>query len=75
MPSLIHYDRYTELLGKRIHRTITPAETEAVARFEAAQPQTCPQCGAQTHSYFLPAQIVHDTAKCTVKTSAGADHP
>jgi len=23
--SLIPYDRYTELLGKRIHRTITPA--------------------------------------------------
>jgi hypothetical protein len=35
---LINYDRYTELLGKRIHRTITPAEVADVAHFETAQP-------------------------------------
>ena len=30
---MIPYDRYTELLGKRIHRTITPAEVADVAVF------------------------------------------
>jgi hypothetical protein len=34
---LIHYDRYTELLGKRIHCTITPALAADVAHFETAQ--------------------------------------
>jgi len=63
MPSLIPYDRYTELLGKRIHRTITPAETEALALFEAAQPETCPKCGAQTHSYFLMPSLKLPLAK------------
>ncbi len=38
MPSLIPCDCNTELLGKRIYRPITPAETGYVARFEAAQP-------------------------------------
>ncbi len=46
MSAPISYDRYTELLGKRIHRTITPAEVEDVTRFEAAQPKTCQTCGA-----------------------------
>ena len=64
MSAPISYDRYTELLGKRIHRTITPAEVADVTRFEAAQPQTCPNCGAKVRSYFLPTQIVHDLATC-----------
>jgi len=54
MPSLIAYDRYTELLGKRIHRTITPVEVADIARFEAAQPKVCPKCNATVRSYFLP---------------------
>jgi len=36
MRALISYDRYTELLSKHIHRTITPAEVEDLNRFEAA---------------------------------------
>jgi hypothetical protein len=69
MRALITYDRYTELLGKRIHRTITPAELEAVARFEAAQPKTCPKCNTLLHSYFLPTQIIHDVDKCPGKSA------
>ena len=64
---MISYDRYTELLGKRIHRTITPAEIAAVARFEAAQPVKCPKCQATVRSPFLPDQIVHDIDKCSPK--------
>jgi len=65
MRALISYDRYTELLGKRIHHTITPAELEDVARFEAAQPVDCPKCKARIRSQFMPSQIVHDIEKCT----------
>jgi hypothetical protein len=61
---LINYDRYTELLGKRIHRTITPAEAADVAHFETAQPVKCPKCNTRIRSQFLPAQIVHDLDRC-----------
>jgi len=64
MATLIPYDRYTELLGKRIHKTITPAELAAVAAFETAQPKQCPKCNEVMHSFFLPAQIIHDAANC-----------
>ena len=33
---MIAYDRYTELLGKIIYKTITPAEQKDVDEFEAA---------------------------------------
>ena len=65
MRAPLSYDRYTELLSKRILRTITPAEVEDVARFEAAQPKLCPKCNANVHSQFMPAQIVHDIDKCS----------
>lgn len=61
---MITYDRYTELLSKRINRTITDSERNDVAKFEAAQPPTCPRCGASLRSYFIPDQIVHDSEKC-----------
>jgi hypothetical protein len=61
---LINYDRYTELLGKRIHRTITPAEVADVAHFETAQPVNCPKCNTRVRSQFMPAQIVHDVDRC-----------
>lgn len=62
---MILYDRYTELLGKRIHRTITPAEAADVAHFEPAQPVNCPKCNTRVRSQFLVAQIVHDLDKCS----------
>lgn len=62
---MISYDRYTELLDKRIHRTITPAEVADVDRFEATQPVKCPKCNATVRSPFLPDQIVHDIEKCS----------
>jgi len=64
---MISYDRYTELLSKRIHRTITDSERTAIATFEAAQPKTCPRCRATVPSYFMPGQIVHDIENCTAK--------
>ena len=69
---MIAYDRYTELLSKRILRTITPAEVEDVARFEAAQPAKCPQCQLPVRSQFLPAQIVHDIEKCPSKPASNS---
>jgi hypothetical protein len=47
MATLITYYHYTELLGKRIHRTITPAEVADLDRFETAQPVNCPKCQAK----------------------------
>ena len=67
---MITYERYAELLGKRIHRTITEAETADVETYEAAQPNTCPKCSVQVRSFFMPQQIVHDVEKCTGKVGA-----
>jgi len=69
---MIPYDRYTELLSKHIHRTITPAETADLATFEAAQPRTCPACGAAVWSPFLPPRVIHDIPKCPGKPHAPA---
>ena len=71
MRALISYDRYTEFLSKRILRTITPTEVEDVARFEAAQPKTCPKCNIPVRSHFMPSQIVHDIEKCQAQKPAG----
>jgi hypothetical protein len=66
MPTkLITYDRYTELLGKRIHRTINPAEVADVAQFETAQPVNCPKCNIRVRSQFMPEQIAHDITACS----------
>ena len=67
MPDLISYDRYTEYLSKQIYGTITPAELEAVARFEAAQPKFCPKCKAPVWTFLTPYQIAHDIEKCPGK--------
>jgi len=65
---MIRYDRYAELLSKRIHHTITPAEEKDVGQFVAAQPKRCPQCGDAVFSAFLPYQVAHDVAQCDRKT-------
>ena len=65
MPSLIPCDCNTELLGKRIHCTITPAEVADVAHFETAQPVNCPKCQTRVRSQFMPEQIAHDIATCS----------
>jgi len=53
-------------LGKRILRTITPAEVADVAHFETAQPVDCPKCQNRIRNQFMAAQIVHDLAKYPV---------
>ena len=65
MATLISYNGYTELLGKRIHRTITPTEVADVAHFETAQPVNCPKCQTHVRSQFMPEQIAHDIAACS----------
>ena len=64
---MISYDRYTELLSKIIHKTITSQENEMVAEYEAAQPKSCPKCGAEVMSLLQPFQVVHDVEKCAGK--------
>ena len=64
MRALISYDRYAELLSKQIYRTITPAETEDVARYEAAQPKFCPKCKVPVWTFLTPYQVAHDIEKC-----------
>ena len=66
---MIPYDRYTELLSKEINRTITAAEQSDVAKFEAAQPKTCPRCQATVFSSFTPSRVIHDIEKCSIKKS------
>ena len=61
---MITYERYTELLSKRINRTITDSEQKDLATFEAAQPQLCPKCNLRVRSQFMPSQIAHDIDKC-----------
>ena len=72
---MISYVRYTELLSKRIHRTITPAELDDLNRFAAAQPALCPQCNARVRSQFMPTQIAHDVEKCQPKPSVTPANP
>jgi hypothetical protein len=67
--AMIPYDRYTELLSKHINRTINAAELSDVAKFEAAQPQSCPKCKAAVASSFTPNRVIHDIEKCSVKKS------
>mgnify|MGYP001336589996 CR=1 FL=1 len=73
MRALVPYDRYTELLSKRINRTITPVEAEDITSFEAAHMEpdrkVCPKCNWRVHSPFMPSQIVHDIEKCQPKTT------
>jgi hypothetical protein len=61
---MISYERYTELLGKIIHRTITDAEKAVVASYEEAQPKTCPKCGSNMWTFLEPYRIAHDFEKC-----------
>ena len=65
--TMIAYDRYTELLSKIIHGTITPAETKAVEDYEAAQPETCPKCRAEVWTFLKPYRVAHDVEKCSGK--------
>jgi len=69
---MISYERYTELLSKNIQGTITTAEEKDVAQFVAAQPKTCPECGAALFSRFMPHQVAHDVAKCDRKMTGAS---
>lgn len=66
--ALITYDQYAALKSKVIWRTITDKETKQLREFEAAQPKTCPDCGANTVSAFTPPAIAHDPKNCPRKT-------
>jgi len=66
---MISYDRYTELLSKLIHRTITGTEQVDLAKFEADQPKFCPKCQAPVWSPFPPSRVLHDIEKCSGKKS------
>jgi len=64
---MIAYDRYTELLSKIIHKTITEPEKKMVASYESAQPKTCPKCGNNMWTFLEPYRIAHDFEKCAGK--------
>ena len=67
---MITYERYTELLSKKIHQSISPEELHEVGSYETAQPPVCPKCHVHVRSQFLPSQIIHDVEKCQVKPVA-----
>ena len=64
---MISYDRYTELLSKTIHKTITASESRALEEFEAAQPDNCPKCGTDVWTFLEPYRVAHDVEKCAGK--------
>ncbi len=64
---MILYERYTELLSKLIHRTITDQEQADVAKYEAAQPKTCPKCLTNVWTFLEPHRVAHDVEKCAGK--------
>ena len=64
---MIIYDRYTELLSKTIYKTITPAESKAVAEYEASTPEICSKCGDDAWTFLEPYRVAHDVEKCAGK--------
>ena len=64
LPGMITYERYTELLSKQIHRTITDLEKADVKKYEAAQPKTCPTCRANVWTFLEPYRVAHDVERC-----------
>jgi hypothetical protein len=68
------YEIYTQLLGKRIHKTATEKELKQIDDYERDKPISCPHCGARVHSYMMPEQIVHDMEGCQ-KTPVAKSKP
>lgn len=64
---MIAYDRYTELLGKIIRKTITSAETMQVEEFEASTPETCLKCRNDMWTMLELYRVAHDVEKCPGK--------
>ncbi len=68
---MLSYDKYVELLSKRITAMSQPSAkvvmTEKdhgqIKEFEAAQPDKCPHCQRTVRS-FQGSTIVHDIAAC-----------
>jgi hypothetical protein len=65
--AVINYDQYAALKSKVIWRTITAKELQQLREFEAKQPQTCPECGANVHGFIIKTEIVHDVTNCPHK--------
>ena len=64
---MIAYDRYTELLSKIIHKTITPDETKMVVVYETSTPDICPKCRNDIWTMLEPYRVAHDVEKCAGK--------
>ena len=64
---MIVYERYTELLSKIIHKTITPTEMKIVAEYEASTPDNCPKCRTDMWTFLEPFRVAHDVEKCAGK--------
>jgi hypothetical protein len=63
----IAYERYTELISKHIHRTVSAQEKADDEKYETAQPKTCPLCGAAVWIFLEPFRVAHDVEKCEGK--------
>ena len=64
---MITYDRYTELLSRIIHRTITGEEKTMVAEYETGRPKLCPKCRAKVMTFLQPFRVAHDVEECEGK--------
>jgi hypothetical protein len=64
---MISYERNTELISKPISHNITAQEETYIEKYEAAQPKTCPKCGAAVWTFLEPFRVTPDVERCEGK--------
>jgi hypothetical protein len=65
---MIGYEKYAELLTRRIQKVATPEQLAQIKAFEAAQPEKCPHCLVNVRSFIPNGGIAHDVANCPKAT-------
>lgn len=70
--ALVGYEKYAELLSRKINGGLTTAQAAQLAEFEAAQPERCPDCGTSVRGFIIKTEIVHDVLNCPHKKKSEA---
>ncbi len=65
----MNFAEYTE--ARRSKKWGIPVDNEAITRFVARQPKTCPVCGCQVFDPFGMTVVIHDVAKCAAHNALG----
>lgn len=64
----MNFAEYTE--ARRSKKWGIPVDDEAITRFVARQPKTCPVCGCQVFDPFGMTVVIHDVAKCAAHNAS-----